>query len=73
MKSLDEEECKDSHEDETQDYTINPNKDRNRQILELIEDKLDDDWYKGTDSDDDDLEGIVDYLDLQGYDVYAHG
>ena len=30
MKSMDDEECKDLHNDETEDYTISPDEDRNR-------------------------------------------
>lgn len=31
----------------------------------LVENLLDEEWFKGTDSDDDDIEGILDYLELQ--------
>ena len=31
--SMDDEECKDLHNDETEDYTISPNEDRNRKSL----------------------------------------
>ncbi|GJY26191.1 hypothetical protein Tco_0400917 [Tanacetum coccineum] len=37
-------------------------------ILEAIHDKLDDHWFKGTEEDNDDLEGIIDYLEPNGYD-----
>ena len=41
-------------------------------ILEIIEDKLDESWYKGTESDDEDLLGITEYLDIQGYDEFTN-
>ena len=71
-KSMDEEEHENSDEDKGQACETSPSVDRDRQIFKLIEDKLDKDWYKGTESDDDDLEGIVDYIDLQGYDRFMN-
>ena len=63
-RSMDEEEQEDSDEDLDKACEASPSDDRNQPILNLIKDKLEDSWYKGTESDDDDLEGIVDDLDL---------
>ncbi|GJV09814.1 hypothetical protein Tco_1351355 [Tanacetum coccineum] len=37
-------------------------------ILDIVLDKLDDSWFKGTIDDEDDLNGIVDYLELKPHD-----
>lgn len=38
---------------------------------ELVEELLNDEWFKGTESNDDDIEGIMDYLELQGHDRFT--
>lgn len=50
-------------DEDTKDSTRNENEECKRV---LVEDLLDDKWFKGTESDDDDIEGILDYLELQG-------
>ena len=72
MRSIDKEEHKESDEDLDKACEASPSDDRNQPILNLIKDKREDSWYKGTESDDDDLEGIVDDLDLQGYDEFTN-
>ncbi|GKA59283.1 hypothetical protein Tco_0758596 [Tanacetum coccineum] len=37
-------------------------------ILDIVLDKLNDSWFKGTIDDEDDLNGIVDYLELKPHD-----
>lgn len=71
LKGENNEESLDSPDEETKSYTVSMNEDKELQILDLIEDKLNDDWYKGTESDDDDIDGMVEYLDLQGYDEFT--
>ncbi|GKB45914.1 reverse transcriptase domain-containing protein [Tanacetum coccineum] len=44
--------------------------DRNNAILGSIHDKLDDDWFRGTSEDEDDLDGILDYLEPSSYDGF---
>ena len=61
---MDEEKQKDSDKDLDKACEASLSDDRNQPILNLIKDKLEDSWYKETESDDDDLEGIVDDLDL---------
>ncbi|GJY20915.1 hypothetical protein Tco_0393481 [Tanacetum coccineum] len=39
-------------------------------ILDNVYDKLDDDWFNGTVIDEEDLDGIVDYLELKSYDGF---
>ncbi|GJZ97466.1 hypothetical protein Tco_0669919 [Tanacetum coccineum] len=39
-------------------------------ILGTVLNKLHDEWFKGTDKDDDDLEGIIDYLEPTLYDGF---
>ena len=70
MKDVSTSRREESNEEE-REYTANWNGDRDQKIRDLMEDKLDDNWYKGTEFDDDDLKGIVDYLDLQGYDRFV--
>ena len=67
-KSMDEDEQEDSYEE---NYEIEPKDERNQKILDLIEEKLDKNWYKDTESDNDDLGGIIYYLELQGYDGFV--
>ncbi|GKC54119.1 hypothetical protein Tco_1076864 [Tanacetum coccineum] len=43
---------------------------RENEIFETIINKLHDEWFKGTDEDDDDLEGIIDYLEPTLYDRF---
>lgn len=71
-KSIDEEEHKDSDTDNEEGYEMRPNEDRDRRILDLIEERLDDNWHKDTKSNDDELEGIVDYLELQEYNEFTN-
>lgn len=71
-RSMDKEEQEDSDEDLDEACEESPSEDRNHQILNLIEDKLEDSWYKGSELDDDDLNEIVKYLDLQGYDEFTN-
>ncbi|GJS48871.1 hypothetical protein Tco_0598992 [Tanacetum coccineum] len=40
---------------------------KENKILGTVLNKLHDEWFKGTDEDDDDLEGIIDYLELTLY------
>nr|GFA00379.1 hypothetical protein [Tanacetum cinerariifolium]GFA00387.1 hypothetical protein [Tanacetum cinerariifolium] len=40
-------------------------------ILDVVEAMLDDDWFKDTISDEDDLDGIVDYLELKSHDDFV--
>ncbi|GJX63992.1 zinc knuckle CX2CX4HX4C containing protein [Tanacetum coccineum] len=39
-------------------------------ILEVVLDKLDEAWFNGTSEDEDDLEGILDYLEPKSYDGF---
>ncbi|GJV01197.1 hypothetical protein Tco_1334766 [Tanacetum coccineum] len=41
-------------------------------ILDNVYDKLDDEWYSGTVIDEEDLDGIVDYLELKSYDGFIN-
>ncbi|GKB26592.1 hypothetical protein Tco_0865993 [Tanacetum coccineum] len=43
---------------------------RENEIFKTIINKLHDEWFKGTDEDDDDLEGIIDYLEPTLYDGF---
>ncbi|GKD78601.1 RNA-directed DNA polymerase, eukaryota, reverse transcriptase zinc-binding domain protein [Tanacetum coccineum] len=43
---------------------------KENKILKTINNKLHDEWFKGTDEDDDDLEGIIDYLEPTLYDGF---
>ncbi|GJX47473.1 hypothetical protein Tco_0272663 [Tanacetum coccineum] len=43
---------------------------RENKIFETIINKLHDEWFKGTDEDDEDLEGIIDYLEQTLYDGF---
>ncbi|GJZ05044.1 retrovirus-related pol polyprotein from transposon TNT 1-94 [Tanacetum coccineum] len=43
---------------------------KENKILGTIINKLHDEWFKGTDEDDDDLEGIIDYLEPRLYDGF---
>ncbi|GJV49033.1 hypothetical protein Tco_1439245 [Tanacetum coccineum] len=43
---------------------------KENKILETIINKLHDEWFKGTHEDDDDLEGIIDYLEPTLYDGF---
>ena len=40
---------------------------KERLLPELIKDKLDGEWCMGTEANDDDLDGIMDYLKIEGY------
>nr|GEW34214.1 hypothetical protein [Tanacetum cinerariifolium] len=44
--------------------------DKANAILEVIHDKLNDDWFNNTSEDEDDLEGILDYLKPGSYDGF---
>ncbi|GKC59877.1 hypothetical protein Tco_1087475 [Tanacetum coccineum] len=44
---------------------------KENEILGTVLNKLHDEWFKGTDEDDDDLEGIIDYLEPTLYDVFV--
>ncbi|GKB41436.1 hypothetical protein Tco_0886378, partial [Tanacetum coccineum] len=39
-------------------------------ILDNVLDKLDDGWFSGTVKDEDDLDGIINYLELKSYDGF---
>nr|GEU95063.1 hypothetical protein [Tanacetum cinerariifolium] len=43
-------------------------KDKANVIMRVIHDKLNNDWFNGTSEDEDDLEGILDYLEPKSYD-----
>ncbi|GJZ58119.1 hypothetical protein Tco_0613613 [Tanacetum coccineum] len=43
---------------------------KENKILGTVLNKLHDEWFKGTDEDDDDLEGIIDYLEPTLYDGF---
>nr|GEX83860.1 hypothetical protein [Tanacetum cinerariifolium] len=45
--------------------------DKSHVIMESIHDKLNDDWFKDTSKDEDDLEGIIDYLEPRSYDGFT--
>nr|GEX40152.1 hypothetical protein [Tanacetum cinerariifolium] len=45
--------------------------DKSHVIMEAIHDKLNDDWFKDTSKDEDDLEGIIDYLEPRSYDGFT--
>ena len=64
LKYENDEESLVSHDEEVKSYTVSMTEDKELKILNLIEDKLDNDWYKSTESDDDDLDRMVEYLDL---------
>lgn len=53
------------------EYKTNWGEEKDRCKMDLIKDKLDDDWFKGTEFDDDDIDGIMDYLELQGHDGFT--
>ncbi|GKE30181.1 hypothetical protein Tco_1445565, partial [Tanacetum coccineum] len=40
--------------------------------LDTVLDKLDDEWFSGTVEDEDDLDGIVNYLELKSYDGFIN-
>ncbi|GJW91906.1 hypothetical protein Tco_0883034 [Tanacetum coccineum] len=40
-------------------------------IIDIVEDHLNDDWFTGMTDDDDDLDCIVNYLELQSYDEFV--
>ncbi|GKC00426.1 hypothetical protein Tco_0986562 [Tanacetum coccineum] len=44
---------------------------KENEILGTILNKLHDEWFKGIDEDDDDLEGIIDYLEPTLYDIFV--
>ncbi|GKA43644.1 hypothetical protein Tco_0736368 [Tanacetum coccineum] len=44
---------------------------KENKILGTVLNKLHDEWFKGTDEDGDDLEGIIDYLEPTLYDVFV--
>ncbi|GJW92865.1 hypothetical protein Tco_0172537, partial [Tanacetum coccineum] len=44
--------------------------DKENAILEVVLDKLDETWFNGTSEDEDDLEGILDYLEPKSYDGF---
>ncbi|GJX25475.1 RNA-directed DNA polymerase, eukaryota, reverse transcriptase zinc-binding domain protein [Tanacetum coccineum] len=44
---------------------------KENEILGTVLNKLHDEWFKGTDEDDDDLEGIIDYLEPTLYDKFV--
>ncbi|GJV95567.1 zinc knuckle CX2CX4HX4C containing protein [Tanacetum coccineum] len=46
--------------------------DKANAILEVIHDKLNDDWFINTSEDEDDLEGILDYLKPRSYDGFIN-
>ncbi|GJX20238.1 zinc knuckle CX2CX4HX4C containing protein [Tanacetum coccineum] len=46
--------------------------DKANAIMEAIHDKLNDDWFKDTREDKDDLEGIIDYLEPKSYDEFIN-
>nr|GEY52113.1 hypothetical protein [Tanacetum cinerariifolium] len=41
-------------------------------ILDVVLDKVDDDWFSGTINDEDDLDGIVDYMELKSHDDFVN-
>ncbi|GKB47687.1 hypothetical protein Tco_0898440 [Tanacetum coccineum] len=45
---------------------------KENEIIRTIINKLHDEWFKGTDEDDDDLEGIIDYLEPTLYDGFIY-
>ena len=69
---MDDEENEEPDTDDSEDCEMKSDEDRDRKLLNLIEERLHEGWYKDTESDDDDLEGIVDYLELQGYDGFTN-
>lgn len=68
---MDEEEEEEPDADDSEDCEMRSNEDKDRQILNLIEDRLDENQYKDMESDEDDLDGIVGYLELQRYDGFT--
>ncbi|GKE41260.1 hypothetical protein Tco_1464665 [Tanacetum coccineum] len=58
----DEEDSEENSED-----PVECEEDRNNAILGSIHDKLDDDWFRGMSEDEDDLDGIIDYLEPSSY------
>ncbi|GJV08980.1 hypothetical protein Tco_1346636 [Tanacetum coccineum] len=44
---------------------------KENEILGTVLNKLHDEWFKGTNEDDDDLEGIIDYLEPTLYDGFV--
>ncbi|GJZ45800.1 hypothetical protein Tco_0593396 [Tanacetum coccineum] len=44
--------------------------DKTNAIMRAIQDKLNDDWFNNTSEDEDDLEGILDYLEPRSYDGF---
>ena len=56
MKDENDEESLDSPDEEVKSFMVSMNEDKELQILDLIEDKLDNNWYKSTELDDDDLD-----------------
>ncbi|GJU16044.1 zinc knuckle CX2CX4HX4C containing protein [Tanacetum coccineum] len=41
--------------------------DKANAVIGVVQDKLNDDWFSGTSEDEDDLEGIIDYLEPKSY------
>ncbi|GKB18234.1 hypothetical protein Tco_0852157 [Tanacetum coccineum] len=46
--------------------------DKSNAIMGTIHDKLNDDWFNNTSEDEDDLEGILDYLEPRSYDRFIN-
>ncbi|GKA21679.1 hypothetical protein Tco_0701668 [Tanacetum coccineum] len=59
-------------EGEDVDDSIKCGEDKSNTILEIVHDKLDDDWFIGTNEDDDDLKGIIDYPEPKSYDGFIN-
>ncbi|GJY50180.1 reverse transcriptase domain-containing protein [Tanacetum coccineum] len=60
-------------EDDIEENSEDPKEceeDKSNTIIGDIHDKLNDDWFNGTSEDEDDLEGILDYLKPRSYDGF---
>jgi hypothetical protein len=74
MSKFDPSECEVDNEPivaKEEEHKIKWGEEKDRCKKELIEDKLDNEWFKGTESDDDDIDGIIYYLELQGHDGFT--
>ena len=74
MGKIDSIECEDNNEPavvKDEEYKTRWGEKKDHCKKELIVDKLDDKWFNGMKFDDDDIDGIMDYLELQGHDGFT--
>ncbi|GKA17894.1 integrase, catalytic region, zinc finger, CCHC-type containing protein [Tanacetum coccineum] len=62
-------------DDDTKENLEDPveyGEDKANAIIGVVHDKLNDDWFNGTSEDEDDLEGIIDYLEPKSYNGFIN-